>query len=569
MESGVLERIRGFEVDIEKSIDSIVRQQFFTAEITNARHRILIEHFIVQQLAAIKHTSDKLLDAYLDEDEIIDAERAPSEGQEVLAMAMKQFEAKIADIREYHQTYRDLPPMCNELLQPDPKLLENLFSLRERFGSRLDLEAHYNRYSTFMVSTSSLGSVGEDKLTQQGGGLLSVLDGDLSSRVARLVVAWPGRLEYFRFVPEIPIIVVSGMDAGRKLVCFGAYRHFVSELLTYLIDFHARQHPLSDEVPRLMADTENDCEEFWTALVSEKNKMILVAEATANGTSLPHGAKTSCEVIVPPPLRKYMKNFSMWPLTLVDELVEAAADLQTKFGERLAENLPRSIADVKHVCMTEAKIAALLQSLLFETLQKTEKSLLRDYSKTAEELELDRLRAENEFTESLDSIQKHFANSMEGTVEHTAQAHLQQDFLKPSSMMAVPEEASPLPGGNFIGEDGRPIARWLVQLQQLEKTFVCEVCGGTVYKGPKVFREHFGAERHAEGLRRLGITQNLKDYEGIASIRTAIDMRDRLSAPSAFRRRLRNDKEMEEIQDGHGKVLTNKEYMNFQRRRMQ
>lgn len=306
----------------------------------------------------------------------------------------------------------------------------------------------------------------------------------------------------------------------------------------------------------------------------------------------------------------------MWPLALVDQLVAIRADLVKTLEaaaskedtttttpaadparatvKRLAEQLPASSGDVKAVCILEAKVAALLQSLLFDALKQTERTILRNYSKTTEELETDRARADGEFLESLEMVRRNSSNSLEGAMMSYAGAQqaigggggggvsgffpTTKDAI--SAAAAAGAAAAANTGGSgggdladslvnekFVGEDGTAIPRWLIQLQQLEKSFVCEVCGGTVYQGPKVFREHFGQERHTEGLKRLGVLQNLREFEGVSTIRGAIEMRDRVGGVhSGFRKRLREDKEMEEMQDGQGNVITNKLYLSLQHR---
>ncbi|CCW68071.1 unnamed protein product [Phytomonas sp. Hart1] len=598
MESGVLERIRSFEADIEQAIDSMVQHELIKAHVKNDRHRIFIDHFMIQQFEIIRATSDKLLDAYFDEDDIIEARKAPSDGAEVLATAVRTFEGQIADIREYHLAYRDLPPIKKKLSMPDPKVLEQIFSVRERWGACLDLEAHYNRYSAFMVTTSMLaakyaGSPARPAPSDEDDSLAGLL-GD---RLVRWGLSWPRRLEYFRFIPELAHLMLHGMDAGRKIVGFGIYRDYVRELLAYLLDFYTRTHPLeSEEVEHLLTDTDNRAEEFWAALVREKDSIKFAAESGTltitgedglAGMALPQTAKTACGVVVPPPLKAYVKSCTMWPLKWVEMLIAAAnaapkAEAPGGIPRELLEQLPRRVAEVKEICKTEAKITALLQSLLFHTWQQTETILLRDYSRTVEGIELARRQADKEFLESLEMAGQSTSNLVEDTIAREARRDLQEELAEPKGhrdpnamdgLKPLEEgEEIPLSAGEaneFIGEDGLPIARWLMKLQQLEKVFVCEVCGGTIYRGPKGFRKHFGAERHTEGLRRLGITRNLKEYKGIASIRAAIEMRDQLHSDSlSLRQQLLEDKDLEELQDGTGKVLTNKEYMQFQRRRI-
>ncbi|KPI86157.1 putative splicing factor 3a [Leptomonas seymouri] len=636
MQSNVLERIRVLEADIEKCIDSIVQQELFASSITNERHRILLDHFTIQQAGIVKTTAEKLLDAYLDENDIIEVQKAPAESTDDIAAALKEFEAKLADIREYHHTYNNLPSIRNELNTPNPKLLNDLFTVNERFGACLDIDAHYARYSAFMVSTKTIAeSCGGGEASEE---LLASLAPLTPSSILQWSPLWPGRLDFFRFPKALPQILLQETEAHRKVIGFGLYKAFVDELLAYLVNFYGRVNPLkTSSLERLLAEVESDGEEYWAALLAAKAEVTSVAAAASasdddadvkeEGEPTENVAvnvaedmvqeaarrktmariavenKVSCGLTIPPSLRRNAKNYSLWPITMIEKLISSqatmkkAADTSAEAGEAGADDKRtsetkvgclRSLAEVKAVCMAEAKAAALLRSLLFNAFENTDKTLLRDYSRTMEELESDRAQAEEEFLASLDEVKRNSASTMEGTVAHAAQYNLQlalKGGKGNSTNSANPRNGSGRGGpaavataeavaenveeeAELIGENGEPIPRWLAQLHQLDKIFKCDVCGGTVYKGPKVFREHFGADRHAEGLRRLGVTQRLKSFEGITSIREVVELRDKLSASeSSFRKRLRENMDHEEIQDGRGRVLSGKAYEHRQKSR--
>ncbi|ORC90894.1 splicing factor 3A [Trypanosoma theileri] len=535
MFGGVLEKIRLFEADIEHHIDNIVQQKLLT-DITNKRHQILRDHFIMQQAEAIGPIADKLLDLYLDQDEIVEAQEAPSEGDDVLNAAMKEFEAQIADIREYHRTFRDLPPVKSEIDHPDPSMLEGLFSVCERYGSCLDLESHYHHYSDFMLVTSKRAEETNDPL---GNG-------------------WKGRVEYFSFIPTIPNIILNEIDPFRKVYGFTLYRKFVEGLLTYLIDFYGRVKVMEKDVLlSSLEKCENDSEEYWSKLLEHKKAVVGNNNSNSGGNGITLTEKsTTSTLITPAPLRKYTKAFALWPITYVESMTVKDD------GE-----IPPSLTDVKAVIQAEGKIVMLLQTLLFETLQETEKVLLRDYSKTAEEIEWERKHLQEEFIHSVEEARKKCGSTVESSVAQAAQYDVMTTLAKDETTGETKDttKAEEDTTTQLLDRDGKPVARWLVQLQQLHKRYYCEVCGGTVYIGPKAFREHFGAERHAEGLRRLGVTHHLKDYEGISSIRMVIAMRDKvLGGKTGFRKRLHEDQEGEEMQDAQGNVITAGAYRRFQ-----
>ncbi|EPY28584.1 splicing factor 3A subunit 3 [Strigomonas culicis] len=588
METGVLERIRAFEADIERTVDSMVQQELFRELITNDRHRILLDHFKVMQAKKIASTAEKLLDLYLDEDDIVEVQEAPSEGADALAVAMSEFEKKVADIREYHSTYRELPPIRTTLDLPDPKLLDTLFSSAERFGHCFDLEPHYNRYSSFVITLNTVAAEAKAAAAADETGVQAA-PGSRNGDLIFYGRNWGARLEYFQFIPQVPTQLIQEIDAFRKIYGFESYEAFVSQLLAYLTDFYHRVHPLDEaSLPRLQAATEQELEEYWSELhthagaitlehyedLATKEELAKRREQNEDEDELEaprHRArKLSCGLTIPPPLRRFVKKFSLWPLEQLQTLLSDGHAGKERAG------LPPSLEGVKQVCLKEAHVASLLQSLLFTTLQETEKVLQRDYSKTLEEMELDRARQQQEFLKSLNEVREHTGRSVEGTIAQAAQYHLaatlgdSEAAAEEEERKKEAEEEEQQKKNVFLGDGEEPVAKWLVTLQQLDKNFVCEICGGTVYHGPKIYREHFGSERHAEGLRRLGITMYLKGYEGIATIREVIEMRDRgMAVPDGLRKRMREDADNEEIQDAQGKVVTTKDYKRFQNKRQQ
>lgn len=532
MFAGVLEKIRLFEADIEHHIDNIVRQRLL-GDVANRRHRILVDHFILRQAEAIFPIADKLLDAYLDQDDIVAAQEAPSEGEDVLGAAFRAFEAQIAEIREYHRTFRDLPPVKCELDDPEPAMLEDLFSVAERYGASFDLEQHYHRYSTFMLVTG--------KRARETGDAVGT--------------AWEGRVEYLTFVPSIPAIILHDIDAYRKVCGFPMYREFVEELLAYLIGFYERVNVMEKDVLLAsLAKCETDVEEFWSKLLEHKKAVVRSSKV---GGAVGSTDKTACALVIPPPLLKYSKSFALWPITYLESMTTDAS---------AAPSSP-SLADVKSVIYAEGKVVMLLQTLLFETLRETEKILLSDYGKTVKELEWERQRLQEEFLRSVEEAKKKSATTVEGSVAQAAQYDVAATLGPPDAPSTAADNGAEVGEGEgqLLDRDGKPVARWLIQLQQLHKKFYCEVCGGTVYVGPKAFKEHFGAERHAEGLRRLGVTVRLKDYEGISSIRKVIEMRDRvMNNTTNPRKRLHEEQEGEEMQDAQGNVITAGAYKRYQ-----
>lgn len=642
MDSGVLERIRVQEADIENNLDGIVQQLLLKEEVAHVRHRLLIDHFVVKTIDEIVSTADRLADLYLDEMDIVTLRQAPSEGMDVLTLAMKEFDAKVADIREHRSSAaRSLPPIRHVLPHPDPKALEHIFSPSECMGRCFHLEANFQLYFQFMEQTTDLASraneeeeeeeerVGADGEEEEGRGMgLGILRGQLVSWLS----SWEPCPEYISFIARILPLIQRDIPAHRKLMGFQLYQRWVSDLWTYLDHFYDRIAPLaSPQRDQLMKDVEEKLYDYWGGL--EKEKHIPWANDAPSGGGVPGGsgsgagaggegdaapssssslpepssvhvhAKRSSGLLVPSSLRKHLDHFSLWPLPFITSVFQQAqSSVSSSFSadgaawpeeDMTLKYFPRHLEDIKEVCLVEGKVIALLKSLLFEPYQYTEKHLRRNQGKTLEEQESERVEEEKEFLESFSRLQKKFSlHTVETTIAQAAQYHL--DAQKSQAMEDLKKESQGKDqhsggsggeseeedednagrggvgaGGELIGEDGKPIPRWLVQLQQLNKTFTCDVCGGTVYRGPKMFREHFGGDRHAEGLRRIGITEHLKTFEGIHSIRDVIELRDKLEQLRVkTRKRLRQEHELEEMQDPSGKVVTAGAYAQYQYRKM-
>lgn len=603
MDSGILERLRLREADIENHIDSIVQQMLLREDVSNKRHTLLIDHFIARQLKEITTIADELADLYLDEDDIVELRNTPSEGAEVLATALKEFEAKVADIREHRSSStRSLPPIKHELLRPHANLLDDIFSPAERYGRCFHLEPNYQLYYRFLEQTTEIGSrcvtAAREASHEMGLGSSgsysssslassSALGASLRDSIQTWCASWEPSTDYLVFLSNLPTSILKEIPAHRKLIGFQPYREWILDLLAYLQNFYRRQFPLDEEhLSQLMVDVELKADEYWSALRLAGDipwvhpPSSSASNGVQSGPSMMHSKKSS-GLAVPSSLRHYLESFSLWPLSYIQSTLLPAAAATASAGEKgtaawWLQHLPRDEAEIQSVCYAEGKVVALLKSVLFDTFQSTNSFLTRNQSKTLEEIEKERQEEEDAFANSMKNAQKHAQNTVEGTIAQAAQYFLEaaKDVEKesegiphPDSMKEDQAEAEQL-RNTLIGDDGKPIPRWLAQLQQLDKIFTCDVCGGTVYRGPKLFREHFGGDRHAEGLRRVGVTEHLKAYEGLTSMQEVIQMRDQLERLMVgTRKRLREEREMEEIQDGTGKVVSAGAYAQYQHRR--
>jgi splicing factor 3A subunit 3 len=495
MRSGVLEKIRVLEADLECCREGVVQQLLM--KLSHPRHRILRDHFVLQQSIVAKKLSDKLLDCYLDEDEIAQVKDEPTEEGDVLE-AIRDFDAKVAELREYHKRYVNARPIERTLATPDPSLLENVFTAAEQYGSYLDLQPHYQAYQSFCVESRLNG--------------------------ASYVASFPATLEMYKFVDGLPSLLLTTIPSRQKLSAFELYKTFVFGLKDYLGAFNERYKPL-DQTP-----FSEDLEHATKGYVEFRDVV------TKNNLTQPQH------------LKRFEKTFSLWDYSSAAESGIAAAQ-------------------VTEVGICEAQIVRVLSTSLAEIFTATEKKTARMGSKTIEEIERERKEDDRLFFESIAVAEKHSATS--AFVDRVAKAELTSisDAAQQLQSTAGDDEEEP----EFLGPDGKPLPKWLVKIMQLKKKFKCDVCGGEIFKGLKMYREHFVLERHAEGLRQLGVgSAHMHHFIGINEMGDVLRFRDTLRQrldQMNLRKRIRDDEENEETQDVNGNVMTKKSFIVFQGRR--
>lgn len=113
-----------------------------------------------------------------------------------------------------------------------------------------------------------------------------------------------------------------------------------------------------------------------------------------------------------------------------------------------------------------------------------------------------------------------------------------------------------------LGWDGKPIPYWMYKLHGLNHEFKCEICGGAIYKGPRVFERHFTEATHIAGLKRLGITFS-KAFLMITRIQDALQLHQRLMDRQ---KNIQFDVEREvEVEDDNGNVMNLKTFNDLKR----
>ena len=111
--------------------------------------------------------------------------------------------------------------------------------------------------------------------------------------------------------------------------------------------------------------------------------------------------------------------------------------------------------------------------------------------------------------------------------------------------------------------DGKPIPYWLFKLHGLNHYFDCEICGGgESYRGRRNFELHFAEQRHAAGMRALGIP-NTKHFHGVTRIDDAQELWQSLQ--EKLQQQQFDGTKEEEYEDSSGNVLSRKTYEDLAR----
>jgi splicing factor 3A subunit 3 len=110
--------------------------------------------------------------------------------------------------------------------------------------------------------------------------------------------------------------------------------------------------------------------------------------------------------------------------------------------------------------------------------------------------------------------------------------------------------------------DGKPIPYWLFKLHGLNHYYPCEICGGESYRGRRNFEMHFAEQKHALGMKSLGIP-NTRHFHGITKIEDATALWETLQAKLTSEQF--DTSREEEYEDSQGNVLSRATYEDLAR----
>lgn len=312
--------------------------------------------------------------------------------------------------------------------------------------------------------------------------------------------------------------VIFGLSQEVKIVVLDTYRACVLGLQSYLVDFFRRVRPLSDDVLTAALDeAKQKYDIFWESAVGD---------------------------------------------------VQRRRDRQ--FVSYDTRGLPApTIAMLKAIGHAEAAVSKLCASLLADVRHATVTIAQQRASRSAEELAQADAQDEDDFRASMKNAVEKRCQLQSRSLAHAADEDIAAT-LNPVVAAGVcdseEEREAPAASDKYnvpLDVDGNPIPKWLEKLQGLRHKYSCQICGGTIFSGPKVFAEHFAAERHTEGLRRLGIA-NHRIFDGVCTISGALALAEIQPSDGSLKKRLREDEDEQQMEDAYGQVTSRRDVQRFQ-----
>lgn len=332
-----------------------------------------------------------------------------------------------------------------------------------------------------------------------------------------------------------------------KLKRDATYKAFVGGLRNYLVDFIRRASPLFD-IDKLLSISTSNFESSWkNGYISgwTASKFTAATSGATDDTPLPEDVTyvlsryetfNELEMLGRDSLKEFLEMCGLknggTATDMAKRLMSIRGVPRSKWPKKIvASGLPKgvvSVAGLQEVAKTELEIADIV-NLLEAILEATKENVQRKQARTAEELEND----------------------------------LDDDEIDADEESEDDEETVIYNPKNVpLGFDGKPIPYWRFKLHGLNQTYVCEICGGFPYRGPRNFQRHFQEARHSQAMRALGIP-NTTHFQGITMIKDAYALWKKLQADKSGK--YWKPEVEQEFEDSQGNVLTKKIHDDLQR----
>lgn len=444
--------------------------------------------------------SQACFDFYLNLKKVIQRSSAPDDQEQPLLV-----EPTITDVVPKNLLeLESIDNMKVEASKPNPKTAEKLveFTDEEGYGRYLDLNKCHEAY-------------------------LQVIKRDETK---------PNYLNFLTHFHELH----AKLNRDRKLT--SAYKKYLEEMLEYFRDYSRRAKPLFDHIDMEEKADQRFLEQWEAKTIPGwfNDNDRLQAQQEISEPMIDLESYDTVQSLMELGLDCLKKELQVRGIKCGGTLEERATRLWSVRGKRLNEvdesllnstsiskKLKRKhIIEPKYIASIEAKLLAYAEYYA-DHRQATIENVQRKQARTADER-----------NESDDDI-----------------SDAEYEENEQSDVIYNPKN---LP----LGWDGKPIPYWLYKLHGLNLTYICEICGNATYKGPKTFQRHFAEQRHAHGMKCLGIP-NTAHFANITKIQDAISLWEKL----------KDDKEKdqfqtqneEEYEDSQGNVVNKKIYEDLKR----
>jgi splicing factor 3A subunit 3 len=328
---------------------------------------------------------------------------------------------------------------------------------------------------------------------------------------------------------------IKDLSRDRKLT--PAYKSFVEKMLEYFRDYSRRARPLFDYKEMEDKTHESFLEQWRDKAVPgwfDKAEQDVVGEPMIeleSYKSVEHLMELGLDC-----LKQELKVYGLKCGGTLEERARRLWSIRGKRPEEIDDSLKnnnskkgkkKQVIDPQYIASVEAKLVAYTE-YFNDHIQATIENVQRKQARTADE------RNESDDDDVSD---------------------VEDEESDQSNVIYNPKN---LP----LGWDGKPIPYWLYKLHGLNMTFTCEICGNATYKGPKAFQRHFAEQRHAHGMKCLGIP-NTAHFANITSIQDAIKLWDKLKVEK--QRDQFQPQVEEEYEDSQGNVVNKKIYEDLKR----
>lgn len=493
---------------------------------------------------------------------------------------LQALDQRLAELRRYHAEQPqqmaqsvaaiadgyDLATTINEWIAA----IETTFSIDEVMGKYLDLYESYE----LLLQINSNNKISVDWLNQ-----------------LRISVNHQGgskNFQYIDFLEDLSKGISTIWKEEAKLSTRKKYMRWLVKLKEYLLGYLHRTVPLLD-TSSLTIDAEKTFDDVWSrtggvpgwtsvapeaALVQSEMQDETAQHFESTGISLLSidiGAYESAQKLADAVDGTILKaELGRLGLKCGGTVLDRAERLFLLKSVSNLDELPIKCFSKKRKLNSSLESEATLSSVPTSTFANTHRidiarcevavTTLLDHLRPT--LEATIRRIERRQTQTLIEREREMEQELYGRVVETA-AKEKVDRSKDDDD-DEDEEDTPVynPKNVPLDWDGKPIPYWLFKLHGLNHYYECEICGSESYRGRRAFELHFAEQRHASGMKSLGIP-NTKHFHGVTKLDDALELWKQLQ--EKLQQEQFDGSKDEEYEDSSGNVLSRKTYEDLAR----